>query len=127
MMQTSALRAATIAVCVHGGESSWRALRRAAYLCGYGSRLSVCLVRHDSEATPDEQHTFDEVRRILLEQMITADVTPLDGDPPLALVEHVTEIEADLLVVGRTRPPANSVPLEAALLATVPCDLLVVG
>ncbi|MFN0155967.1 MAG: universal stress protein [Gaiella sp.] len=129
-MHTNALRAATIAVGVDGGETSWRALSRAVNLCGYGSRLSVCVVQGPREQSSLEP-LLDGVRRMLIEHLLTASVTPLDGEPWSALVAHAREITADLLVVGRTRAPAEAPHLdasfEAALLATAPCDLLVVG
>lgn len=128
-MRTTALRAATIAVGVDGGESSFRAVQRAVALCGYGCRLSVCVV--SQAPTGPSERTLDEVQRLLLEQLVTATVTRLQGEPWQALVGHVREIDADLLVVGRTRAaaaaPHADTSLEAVLLATAPCDLLIVG
>ena len=122
-----ASQAKTIVVGYDGTEGARRALEAAAQLIGYGSTLTVVSVR--SGDAPEPQDVLAEARAWLLDRLVTATYIRRRGDAAGELVAAATELEADLVVVGRRgvdgEPAPGSVSVE--IVRRADCDVLVVG
>ena len=117
----------SIVVGFDGSQGAWRALEEAAHLTGYGSTLTVVSVV--PSAGPTEPAVLDQARAWLLDRLVTATYVHRVGDAADELVAAASELDADLLVVGRRsedgEPAPGSVSAEVVLRAV--CDVLVVG
>jgi len=118
-----------IVVGFDGTEGARRALDAAAQLTGYGSTLAVISVARDDE--PDALDPLTEARERLLKQLVAATYIRRVGDPADEIVTSASDLDADLIVVGRRggedspRPLPGSVSVEIVRRAA--CDVLVVG
>ena len=108
-----------------GSESSRRALDAAADLVGYGSTLTVVTVKTGevgSWATGDAHER-------LLRRHVEARYHEATGEAAEQLVEKASELEVDLLVVGRrSRNPLRALlgSVSSRVVRRAPCDVLVV-
>ncbi|MGZ8703030.1 MAG: universal stress protein [Gaiellaceae bacterium] len=120
-----AARPKRIMVGYDGSDAAARALDVAADLAGYGSTLAVVTV-HTGE--PDRA-TAAAARERLLRRHVQARYVETGGEPADALLDKARELEAELIVIGRSnggmRPaPIGSVSFE--VVRDAPCDVLVV-
>jgi nucleotide-binding universal stress UspA family protein len=116
-----------IVVGFDGSQGARRALDAAAHLIGYGSTLTVVSVFRDGEsAAPD---ALAEAREWLLDRLVTATYLRRAGDAADELVAAATELDADLLVVGRRSADGEPAPgsVSAEVVRRAVCDVLVVG
>jgi len=110
-------------------EGARRALDAAAQLTGYGSTLAVISVTGDDER--DAPDPLAEARERLLKQLVAATYVRRVGDPADEIVAAASELDADLIVVGRRggedsrRPAPGSV--SADIVRRAACNVLVVG
>ena len=122
-------RARKIIVGYDDSEASQRALERAADLTGYGSTLTVVSVAHENGDYSADH--LAKARARLLSRLVTATYLQPVGEPADELVAAATELDADLVVVGRR----SEGPLTRLVLGSVsgdvvrraPCDVLVVS
>ena len=118
-----------IVVGFDGTEGARRALDAAAHLTGYGSTLAVISVALKDEV--DAPDPLAEARERLLKQLVAATYVRRVGDPADEIVAAASDLDADLVVVGRrggenvARPAPGSVSADVVKRAT--CDVLVVG
>jgi nucleotide-binding universal stress UspA family protein len=118
-------RARNIVVGFDGTDAGRRALTVAADLVGYGSTLAVVALR-----TPESNGSAAAAAREQLQRRhVEARYLETEGEPGEGLVEKASELDADLLVIGRgsgrpheRRPDA----VTAHVLSCAPCDVLVV-
>jgi nucleotide-binding universal stress UspA family protein len=116
-----------IIVGFDGSEGARRALDAAAHLVGYGSTLTVVSV--DPSDAPTEPDVLAEARAWLLDRLVTATYVHRAGDAADELVTTATELDADLLVVGRRSHDGEPAPgsVSAEVVRRAVCDVLVVG
>ena len=118
-----------IIVGFDGTEGAHRALGAAVQLMGYGSALTVVTVGPEGDS--GGRDVLAGAREWLLSKLVTATYVHRLGEPAAELVAAATELEADLVVVGRrgktngARGEPGSVSADVVRLA--PCDVLVVG
>jgi nucleotide-binding universal stress UspA family protein len=114
-----------IVVAYDGSEASGRALDAAADLAGYGSTLSVVTVQTRSV----DGDVAAGAREQLLRRHVEARYFQPTGDAAEQLVETATDLEADLIVVGRrSRSPFRALlgSVSSRVVRSAPCDVLVV-
>ena len=96
---------------------------------GYGSTMTVVSVA--SENAPGRVDPLDTARDLLLEQLITARYERRVGDPAPEIVGLASDLQADVIVVGRRGPGESndSAPgsVSADVVRRAHCDVLVVG
>ena len=118
-----------IVIGFDGTEGARRALDTAVELLGYGSSLTVVAVGRDGER--GAHASLEDAHELLLARLVTADYLERVGDPADALVEVASELDADLVVVGRRGgPEAQRIEpgsVSADVVRRAPCDVLVVG
>lgn len=118
-------RARRIMVGYDGSDAARRALDAAADLVGYGSTLSVVTVTNGDVGS---WATEDAHARLLLRQ-VEARYLETSGEAAEQLVEKATELDADLVVVGRrSRSPLRALlgSVSSRVVRRAPCDVLVV-
>jgi nucleotide-binding universal stress UspA family protein len=122
-----AARPKNIVVGFDGSQGARRALEEAAHLTGYGSTLTV--VRVDPGTGPTEPAVLEEARAWLLDRLVTATYVRRTGDAADELVAAASELDADLLVVGRRSVDGEAAPgsVSAEVVRRAACDVLVVG
>ena len=110
-------------------EGAWRALDTAAQLTGYGSTLAVISVAPDDG--PDAPDPLAEARERLLKQLVSATYVRRVGNPADEIVAAASELDADLIVVGRRGGEATPRPAPGSVSADIvrraACNVLVVG
>jgi nucleotide-binding universal stress UspA family protein len=114
-----------IVVAYDGSDAATRALDAAADLAGYGSILSVVTVQNRSV----DGDVAAGAREQLLRRHVEARYFQPTGDAAEQVVETATELEADLIVVGRrSRNPLRALlgSVSASVVRSAPCDVLVV-
>lgn len=116
-----------IVVGFDGSQGARRALGAAANLIGYGSTLTVVSV--DPNGEPSEPDVLEKARAWLLDRLVTATYVHRAGDAAAELVTAATELDADLLVVGRRSEDGEPAPgsVSAEVVRRAACDVLVVG
>lgn len=116
-----------IIVGVDGSDGAQRALDAAAQLIGYGSTLTVVSVSPDGEPTAPD--VLAEARERLLDHLVTATYVRRVGDAADELVAVASELDADLVVVGRRGEEGRVAPgsVSADVVRRAACDVLVVG
>lgn len=123
-----AARARKIIVGYDGSEASTRALELAADLAGYGSTLAVVTVAEGEDAFGDR--VLGDARERLVSRHVSASYLRPVGEPAETLVETASDLEADLLVVGRRDQSALQRLVLGSVSAKVVnrahCDVLVV-
>lgn len=117
-----------IVVGFDGTDGARRALDAAAQLVGYGSTLTVVTVG----ARPEPATVaLGEAREHLLERLVAATYVLRRGEPAAELVSAASELDADLIVVGRRGGPngggASPGSVSADVVQRAACDVLVVG
>jgi nucleotide-binding universal stress UspA family protein len=115
-----------ILVGFDGSDAAWRALDTAIHLTGYGSTLTVVTVAPEGESPGGE---LSEVRQRVHARGLTATYVQRAGDPVEELLDAARELEAELIVVGRTADgdDAAAGSVSASLVRRATCDVLVVG
>lgn len=117
-----------IVVGYDASEGSRKVLEAAVQLMGYGSTMTVVYVESAGSAAGS---ILEEARDFLLGQLITANYVRRQGDPADEIVGVAAELEADVIVVGRSGPGQSngSVPesVSADVVQRADCDVLVVG
>ena len=97
---------------------------------GYGSTMTVVTVSPEGAAIPRPDR-LEAARDLLLGRLVTARYERRVGDPADEIVRAASDIDADVIVVGRRGPGeqngegAGSVSAEVVRAAA--CDVLVVG
>jgi nucleotide-binding universal stress UspA family protein len=117
-----------IVVGYDGSEPAKRALDRAAFLTGYGSRLAVVTIASSSGDVEKSSRLLDEASDRLLVQRVFARPIERVGNVAEELIATVEELDADLLIVGtgknaRQRLPMGSI--SSTVVQSAPCDVLV--
>jgi len=112
-----------------GTPGARRALETAVELLGYGSSLTVVSVGRDGER--HARAVLDDAHDLLLARLVTAEYMERIGDPAQELVAVASELDADLVVVGRRGGPEEQRvepgSVSADVVRRAPCDVLVVG
>jgi len=106
-----------------GSDAAARALDFAADLAGYGSTLAVVTVRTNGS----DGSAAIAAREQLQQRLVQAGYHETTGEPAQELVQKAHELEADLLVIGRSssgRPLVESV--SSRVIRQADCDVLVV-
>jgi nucleotide-binding universal stress UspA family protein len=111
-----------IMVGYDGSDAARRALDRAAELAGYGSVVTVVTVVGVG-GVGRGRALLAEARDRLLSRHVRALYVEPAGDPAESLIDRARELQADLLVVGRSG--ANASPSVEGV-PDAPCDVLVV-
>jgi len=116
-----------VVVGFDGSQGARRALDAATDLIGYGSTLTVVSVASNGESTAPD--LLAEARAWLLDRLVTATYIHRAGDAADELVTAATELDADLLVVGRRSDDGERAPgsVSAEVVRRAVCDVLVVG
>ena len=118
-----------IIVGFDGSEGARRALDAGVELLGYGSTLTVVSVGRDGDHGVRE--VLADVHDALLSRLITAEYVARIGDAAEELVRAASELNADLLIVGRRggadAPRIEPGSVSADVVRRAPCDVLVVG
>jgi nucleotide-binding universal stress UspA family protein len=120
-----AARPRRIVVAYDGSDAAARALDAAADLAGYGSILSVVTVQNRSV----DGDVAAGAREQLLRRHVEARYFQPSGDAAEQVVGTATELEADLIVVGRrSRTPLRALlgSVSSRVVRSAPCDVLVV-
>jgi nucleotide-binding universal stress UspA family protein len=121
-----AARPRSILVGYDGSEAAQRALGAAADLVGYGSRLTVAMVKGGDRL----EDVSRSARELLHRRQVTARYVEPVGEPAEQLIETAAEIGADLVVVGRRSRSAIQRLVLGSVSADVvrgaDCDVLVV-
>lgn len=117
-----------ILVGFDGSDAAWRALDSAIHLTGYGSTLTVARVAAEGQSPPGG---LTEVRQRVHARGLTASYVQRAGDPVEELLGAARELDAELIVVGRSGDhdvdPDARESVSAALVRRATCDVLVVG
>src|SRR5262245_52558220 len=118
-----------IVVGFDGSEGARRALDEATQLMGYGSTMTV--VRVAPEGTSCGDDPLRVARDLLFERLLTARYEERIGDPADEILGVASEVDADVIVVGRRGPHEGRGPEPGSVSADVVrqavCDVLVVG
>lgn len=117
-----------ILVGFDGSEAATRALDAAVRLTGYGSTLTVVNVAQEGERPGPALHDAREwVRR----RQLSATYVQRVGDAAAELLEAASELDTELVVVGRRaeheRDGAAQGSVSAAVVRRARCDVLVVS
>lgn len=121
-------QARRILVGVDGSDAAMRALDAAVQLTGYGSTLTVVNVASDGEPPGS---VLSDARRRVHSRQLTAWYLQRVGDPAGELLDAASEVDAELVVVGRHAERVDDEPASGSVSATVieraRCDVLVVS
>jgi nucleotide-binding universal stress UspA family protein len=117
-----------IVVGFDGSEGARRALNEAAQLMGYGSTMTVVRVVPEGASNGDDPLRI--ARDLLIDRLITARYEKRVGDPADEIVGVASEVDADVIVVGRRGPSeqdgAAPGSVSADIVRRAVCDVLVV-
>jgi len=116
-----------IIVGFDGSDGAQRALDAAAQLIGYGSTLTVVCVSAEGES--GGPRALAEAHERLLDRLVTATYLHRVGDAADELVAVASELDADLVVVGRCGEEERVAPgsVSADVVGRAACDVLLVG
>ncbi|MFO7572629.1 MAG: universal stress protein [Gaiellaceae bacterium] len=115
-----------------GSDASWRALEAAIQLTGYGSTLTVVtVVTVAPEGESSSELSLARAREHVRLRQVTAAYVQRIGDPVEELLDAARELEAELIVVGRSddheTPSHEPGSVSASVVRSASCDVLVVN
>jgi nucleotide-binding universal stress UspA family protein len=127
-----------IVVGYDGSDASRRALGRAADLAASGAKIVIvhgaASVYPGSIELPDpaeeqqSQTLLDEAKELLAKRGVSAETRTVVGDAAGALVEAASDVDADIVIVGRRSNPVAHIlgSVSSKVVEHAPCDVLVV-